>query len=55
VPLGTDEGMPQDCVANLDTLTTIPKDCLKDRITTLNTKKLQEVEGAVHFALGLND
>jgi len=53
VPLGTDDRMPQDCVANLDTITTIPKDCLKSRITTLSTKKLREVEAAIRFALGM--
>jgi mRNA interferase MazF len=53
VPLGTDDGMPQDCVANLDTITTIPKDCLQSRITTLSAKKLREVDAAIRFALGL--
>ena len=53
VTLGTDDGMPQDCVANFDTITTIPKDCLQSRITTLNAKKLREVETAIRFALGL--
>ncbi len=53
VPLGIDDGMPQDCVANLDTITTIPKDCLQSRITTLSTKKLREVEAAIRFALGM--
>ncbi|MFC1978057.1 type II toxin-antitoxin system PemK/MazF family toxin [Chloroflexota bacterium] len=53
VPLGTDDGMPQDCVANLDTITTIPKDCLQSRITELNAKKLRGVEAAIRFALGL--
>ena len=53
VPLGTDDGMPQDCVANLDTITTIPKDCLQSQITTLSDKKLREVEAAIRFALGI--
>ena len=53
VPLGIDDGMPQDCVANLDTITTIPKDCLQSRITTLTNKKLREVEVAIRFALGM--
>jgi mRNA interferase MazF len=53
VSLGTDDGMPQDCVANLDTITTIPKDCLQSRITTLSAKKLREIEIAIRFALGL--
>ena len=53
VPLGIDDGMPQDCVANLDTITTIPKDCLQSRLTILRTKKLKEVEAAIRFALGM--
>ncbi len=53
VLLGTDDGMPHDCVANLDTITTIPKDCLQNRLTILSTKKLKEVEAAIRFALGM--
>ncbi len=53
VPLGTHDGMPHDCVANLDTITTIPKDCLQNRLTILSTKKLKEVEAAIRFALGM--
>ena len=52
VYLGIDDGMPQDCAANLDTITTIPKNCLQDRVSTLSTKKLREVEAAICFALG---
>jgi len=53
VPLGVDDGMPQDCVANLDTITTIPRDSLHSRLTTLSLRKLKEVEAAIHFALGM--
>ena len=53
VYLGNDDGMPQDCVANLDTTTTIPKDCLQNRLTMLSAKKLKEVESAIRFALGM--
>ena len=53
VYLGTDDGMPQDCVANLDTITTIPKDCLQSRLTILSTKRLKEVGAAIRFALGM--
>jgi len=53
VPLGTDDGMPQDCVANLDTITTIPKSCLHSRLTTLSPQKLKQVDAAIHFSLGL--
>ena len=55
VPLSTNDGMPQDCVANLDTITTIPKDCLKNRLTTLSSKKVKEVGKAIHFALGMEE
>ena len=53
VPLGTDDGMPQDCVINLDTITTIPKDSLQSRLTALNSKKLEQIETAISFALGM--
>ena len=53
VSLGTDDGVPQDCVANLDTITTIPKDCLRSRLAALSAKKLRETEAAIHFALGM--
>jgi len=53
VPLGADDGLPQDCVANLDTITTIPKDCLRSRLAVLSAKKLKEIEAAIHFALGM--
>ncbi len=53
VQLGIDDGMQQECVANLDTITTIPKDCLQTRLAMLSAKKLKEVEAAIHFTLGL--
>ena len=53
VQLGIDDGMQQECVINLDTIITIPKDCLQTRLAILSAKKLKEVEAAVRFALGL--
>ena len=53
VNLGPEEGLPQQCVANLDTITTIAKASLRERLTTLSSDKLKEVEVAIHFALGL--
>ncbi len=53
VQLGIDDGMQQECVANLDTITTIPKDCLQTRLTVLSAQKLKEVEAAIRFTLGL--
>ena len=54
VKLGTGEGLPRQCVANLDTVTTIPKRTLTERITTLVPEKLAAIEGALKFALGLS-
>ncbi|HEX9896441.1 MAG TPA: type II toxin-antitoxin system PemK/MazF family toxin [Dehalococcoidales bacterium] len=53
VLLGKEEGLPQKCAANLDTMTTVPKDCLQQRITALSTQKMIELESAIHFALGM--
>lgn len=53
VPLGPDDGLPKPCVANLDSLVTIPKARLKKRITGLGRAKLQAVESAIRFALGM--
>jgi len=53
VLLGTADGMPQECVANLDTITTIPRECLRSRLTALNSRKIKEIEAAIHFALGM--
>jgi mRNA interferase MazF len=53
VPFGVADGVPQNCVANLDTITTVPKDCLRSRVTALSARKLKEIETAIHFALGM--
>ncbi|MGH7855705.1 MAG: type II toxin-antitoxin system PemK/MazF family toxin [Candidatus Binatia bacterium] len=53
VPLGKDEGLPRPCAANLDSVTTIPKRTLTKRISLLPPVKLQGVERALHFSLGL--
>jgi mRNA interferase MazF len=53
VPLGPKDGMPRDCVANLDTVTTIPKDALSERLTVLSRPKMAAVDAALRFALGL--
>ena len=55
VRLGPGEGLPQDCVANLDIITTVPKDCLRNRITALDAGKMREIEAAVRFALGMEE
>ncbi len=53
VPLGPAEGLPRRCVANLDSITTIPKQVLSLRLATLAPAKLAAVERALCFAVGL--
>ena len=53
VRLGPEDGLARSCVANLDTMVTIAKDRLVERITGLSTDKLQSVDTAIRFALGL--
>jgi len=55
VPLGIEDGLPKPCVINLDTITTIAKASLSERLTTLNPEKQKEVEDAIHFALGMTE
>lgn len=53
VPLGPDDGLPRACVANLDAIYTVSKRTVQRHIASLGSKKLQDVEDAIHFALGL--
>ena len=54
VPLGPEDGLPTRCAANLDSMTTVPKDTLQRYIASLHLEKLQAVDSAIHFALGLD-
>ena len=51
VLLGQDDGMPAECVVNLDDILTIPKSRLTGQITTLSSEKLTAVAKAILFAL----
>ena len=53
VPLGPEDGLPTICAVNLDSMTTIPKDALERHIASLATDKIQAVDSAIRFALGL--
>ena len=55
IRLGRSEGLPKPCVANLDTITTIPKRALVARIAALSGKKLEALNDALRFALGLDE
>lgn len=54
VPLGRAEGLKKKCVANLDTISTIPKAALDKKIASLPWSKMREVEEAIRFALGFS-
>jgi mRNA interferase MazF len=45
------EGMPTDCAVNLDHIQTVSKGKIGPLITILSSEKLEEVAGAVQFAL----
>jgi len=53
VPLGDEDGVPRACVINVDTITTIAKAGLRERLTALSAEKLKAVEEALHFSVGL--
>lgn len=53
VRLGVADGLPRECIVNLDTITTIPKGSLAERIAALSPERLVAVERALRFALGL--
>ena len=53
VELGPEDGLPKRCVVNLDTIVTIRKEVLTERITLLQKDKIDQIEDAIKFALGL--
>jgi mRNA interferase MazF len=55
VPLGPEDGLPRDCVVNLDTIITIAKNSLQVRIASLRSEKVQAIDAAIRFALGLEE
>jgi mRNA interferase MazF len=53
VELGLEEGLPKKCVVNLDTIVTIRKDLLIERIALLPGEKIDKIDSAIKFALSL--
>lgn len=54
VPLGRDEGLPEECVASCDNLLTIPKNrCDQDPVGEIETARVPELDAALRFALGI--
>lgn len=54
VPLSAADGVPRASVVNLDTITTIAKSSLRERLTVLSGARMAEVEDALRFALGMD-
>ena len=53
VRLGPQQGLPRECVANLDEVQTISKDRLIRQVTTLTPEVMAQIDQALKFALGL--
>lgn len=53
VPLGTEDGLTKKCVVNLDTIMTIRKELLTERIALLRSEKTAEIQKAIKFALDI--
>ena len=53
VKLGKGDGMPAECVVNLDDIITVRKSRLSERLTVLAPEKMEEVRRAIVFALDL--
>jgi mRNA interferase MazF len=53
VALTKRDGMPRACVINTDNLVTIPKTMLESRITSLDSVKIEALDAALGYSLGL--
>lgn len=53
VKLGKKEGLSKSCVVNLDTIFTIRKELLRQRICLLSQEKINHINKAIKFALSL--
>lgn len=53
VKLGPEDGLPKKCVVNLDTMLTVRKSLLTDRIAMLRPGKIEQINAAVRFALDI--
>ena len=54
VRLGRDEGLPRACVANADTIVTIPRKALAGYIGVLSPAKAAALDDAIRYALSLD-
>ena len=54
VPLGPNDGLPTECVVNLDGILTIPLKSLEGNLTALPPEKMHRIDQAIKFALALS-
>ena len=52
VPLGRDDGMPEECVLTLDNLTLVPRAFFIEPICRLPVERIRQVCGALGVATG---
>jgi mRNA interferase MazF len=50
--LGPADGLPDECVASFDTLHTVRRSLLRERITRLSPERMEQACQALHRALG---
>ena len=55
VRLGPHDGLPRECVVNLDNINTIDKGMLQQFIVGLTEERIRAVEDAIRFALGMEE
>lgn len=53
VKLGPEDELPKKCVANLDTIITIRKSLLIERVAMLKPDKIEQINVAIKFALDI--
>jgi mRNA interferase MazF len=53
VSLGPEDHLPKRCVANLDTIITIRKELLRERVCLLSAEKITQVNQAIKFTFCL--
>lgn len=53
--LNEDDGMPEDCLINVDNIQTVSKGKIGSYLTHLSDEKLNEVFEAMKFAFGFED
>ena len=55
IPLGLEDGLSRPSAVNLDTLYTINKSRLRTLISSLSGEKMEAIDDALRFALGLTN